>query len=235
MLAQGSSLGLDQAVGFRIIEKLRTLLDAAGPSLGADLTGPPELPDHLRANELRELLLARNGFLAFGGALHVLPWDATMMPLALRCMELGRPLARVICTLANGHFFFAEDAFGFQFSLFADSVHRFDPETGDSEEFSATIEDWLAIVLRDHRVLTGWPLLADWEALNGELPYGHRLFPKVPFVTGGEFTPENLAALESVEGMRLRGALALQLHDLADGTRVRYTASDDPGLHARGS
>ena len=59
-----------------------------------------------------------------------------------------------------------------------------------------------------------------WEREHGPLPAGHRLFPKIPFVCGGEFTSSNLASCSDVDSMRFRGALARQIRDLEDGKMI---------------
>jgi hypothetical protein len=82
------------------------------------------------------------------------------------------------------------------------------------------------LILDDYEVLTGYPLAAEWQALNGRLPARQRLVPKVPFVAGGEFEIGNLYALDSVEGMCLRASLAVQIRDLPDGAKFRFTVRD---------
>ena len=47
--------------------------------------------------------------------------------------------------------------------------------------------------------------------------------PKMPFVTGGEYAIQNLAAIEASRGMRFRGDLAVQIRDLPDGAQIRYS------------
>lgn len=124
--------------------------------------------------------------------------------------------------LAAGLVFFAEDVFGSQFALRHGEVVTFDPETAEIEAFAPSIEAWAAVVLRDFEILTGYPLAAEWQAGHGRLPARRRLLPKVPFVAGGAFAVENLHELDSVEGMRFRATLALQIRDLPDGTKIRF-------------
>jgi hypothetical protein len=70
---------------------------------------------------------------------------------------------------------------------------------------------------------TGYPLAAEWQALHGRLPARTRLVPKKPFVVGGDYVVSNLYDLDAVEGMRFRASLAVQMRDLPDGTKVRFT------------
>lgn len=125
--------------------------------------------------------------------------------------------------LAEGHLFFAEDIFGCQFAIKNETVFSFDPETGESVALAETLEGWAAALLEDYEVNTGYPLAHDWQLHNGPLSDGTRLVPKRPFVLGGEFSVENLYALDSVKGMRLRAELAVQLRDLPEGATVNFT------------
>lgn len=120
-----------------------------------------------------------------------------------------------------GQLFFAEDAFGGQFSIQGDCVWAFDPETGESTPMAASIEEWVDVILSDYEVQTGSPLAHAWQRRHGPIPAASRLVPKVPFVLGGEFTVANLYSLDTTESMLFRAGLATQIGDLPDGTPVR--------------
>ena len=75
-------------------------------------------------------------------------------------------------------------------------------------------------------MMTGYPLAHEWQAAQGRIPAGMRLLPKQPFVLEGDYTLANLYLTDAVEGMKLRGELALQLRDLPDGARVRFEIVD---------
>jgi hypothetical protein len=77
-------------------------------------------------------------------------------------------------------------------------------------------------ILADYEVLTGYPLLHQWQAKHGALPIGVRLMPKVPFVLGGEYALDNLYSIAAVSGMKTRGNLARQIKDLPDGAQVEF-------------
>ena len=113
--------------------------------------------------------------------------------------------------MANGLFFFAEDAFGGQFAIRGDQVVTFDPETGEVEAYASSIEDWADQLQADYEVMTGQPLAEQWQTANGGLSPGDRLVPRVPFVLGGEFEVANVYAMDAVLGMQVRGDLAVQL------------------------
>jgi hypothetical protein len=177
------------------------------------------LPDTRLGAELGELLAARNGFYAYTSALHVRP--AGTRPGSLGWWNAPERW-RSAYPSATALYCFAEDIFGMQFALAGDVVVTFDPETGDVEETATSVEGWAVVLDVDPDTLTGYPLAHDWQDAYGPLPAGSRLVPKQPFVLGGDFTVENMTAMEDERSMRLRADLARQLVDLPDGATVRF-------------
>ena len=208
--------------------RLRELISIASAGLGVDGWTSPLLGAGGLRDRLVDFLGTVNGFYAFEGALHVLPAGAALRP-GQRTLEEWNdpePWRGAYGSLADGHLFFAEDAFGGQFSIRDEAVCTFDPETGDAEILATDLEGWADKILSDYAVLTGSPLGHDWQVRHGPLPIGQRLAPKLPFVLGGEFVVDNLFAVDAVEGMRMRGDLASQLRDRPDGATVRYHVID---------
>jgi hypothetical protein len=168
--------------------------------------------------ELAKLLGKRNGFYAFEGALHVFSGE-----------ELRRWNDPSVWRDAYGDLipadcvFFAEDLFGNQFGILRGTVVSFDAETAEREQVGANLGAWIAELMREHRVITGWPLAHEWQAANGPLPAGKRLVPKQPFVLGGEFAVANLKLVDAPVAMRARGALARQIAELPDGAQIEFT------------
>ena len=208
-------------------ERLSKLISIAGrpvsPAVEVNV-GPVE---GRLGEELAALLASKNGFYAFESALHVRHAGVT---------PGGEPdlhqwnddlLWRSgYADLATGFLFFAEDTFGCQFAIKNDVVYSFDVETGEAVAMADNLEGWAAEVLENYEFRTGYPLAHQWQMRNGAMTIGTRLVPKRPFVLGGEFSADNLYALDSVQGMRLRADLALQLKDLPDGATVNYRVVD---------
>jgi hypothetical protein len=172
--------------------------------------------------ELQALLQNKNGFYAFESALHVLPASRNEEQMTLarwNALDLWR---FEYGELTEGKLFFAEDAFGNQFCLDHEHVCSFDAETGELNDLGTNLESWAANLLKDYRVLTGHPLIHEWQVKNGALPVGTRLMPKTPFVLGGEYSLKNLYSLDATRGMKSRGNLARQLKNLPDGARVEF-------------
>lgn len=169
--------------------------------------------------ELRALLRQKNGFYSFESALHVFPSGAGAPSLE------GWNVAswRRHYSLPDGVLFFAQDLFGGQFAVMSTGVARFNPETGEVAPHSRTLSDWARRLLGDYNFETGWELAHEWQLQNGPLLPGHRLLPRVPFVLGGEYEPENLLAVAADVAMENWGRLYDQLSGVPEGTEVSVT------------
>lgn len=174
--------------------------------------------------QLDALLRQRNGFYAFESALHVFPAATHQEEKETNLSQWNSfKLWRFeYADLADRALFFAEDALGNQFCLHDARVRSFDAETGEMSDLADDLERWASQILKDYAVLTAYPLMHQWQTKNGALPVRKRLMPKTPFVLGGNYSLDNLYALDSVTAMRTRGNLARQLKDLPDGARVEF-------------
>jgi hypothetical protein len=166
-----------------------------------------------------QLLSARNGFFAFASALHVRPSGGVPGDAVGWNREDG--WRKAYGELANGLFFFAEDAFGNQFALDRDGcVVAFEAETAGRERLAESVADWVQVLLDDWRYLTGYPLAHEWQGANRSLRLGERLLPRTPFVIGGAYSVENLTAALDHEAMAYRGEIATQIAHLPEGTEI---------------
>jgi hypothetical protein len=184
------------------------------------------LPDFSDYGQLGEQLLSllrnKNGFYAFESALHVLPAATYENEMTLSRWNAFGLWRHEYAGLADKMLFFAEDAFGDQFCLIEGKVCSFDAETGEVKSVASSFEDWARRLLKEYDVLTGYPLMHQWQVKQGALPVGMRLMPKIPFVLGGQFALDNLYTIAAVSGMRTRGNLAKQIKDLPDGAQVEF-------------
>jgi hypothetical protein len=188
----------------------------AGPKISPDLL---KLADPL-GEALVSLLTAKNGFYVFESALHVFPSQSSSSEIGLtdwNAIDLWKDEYQ---GMVDDAVFFAEDIFGHQFCAKMDGIYTFDPETGMSRRLSADFEGWAAAILGDFNALTGFSLAHEWQSASGQLAAGMRLVPKIPFIAGGEFSVQNLYALDSVKAMRLRGSIAVQMRDVPDGGAI---------------
>jgi len=165
---------------------------------------------------LFEWLAEKNGFYAFESALHIFPIGKKEGVMDLETWNSTDVWREAYGDLANGYLFFGEDILGNQFCLNQDGIDSLDAETGQVTHLADRL------VIKEYEFHTGYLLAHGWQLANRPLNPGERLVPKTLFVTGGDFTIENLYAVDSVKGMRFRGDIAQQIKDLPDGSEVRF-------------
>jgi len=193
---------------------------------GPRAQGPPRgIPSTALGEELTAMLNLMNGFSAFEDALIVRGGGDDLE--SVRSWNSPDGWRSHYGRLSEGLFFFAEDLFGGQFALTSRAIVSFDPETGESEEVGNSLEGWASAILSDPDVRTGRPLAHAWRERFGPLARSFRLVPKIPFVFGGDFSVDNLRAMEARESMCARGGLAVRIADLPDGTQIALGGSDD--------
>lgn len=171
-------------------------------------------------DELKNILVHKNGFYGFESALHVLPFETTGNNIGLLDWNKKDLWIEAYQDLVLDGVFFAEDIFGGQFCLSYDGIYTFDPETGNSEKLSSNISGWCEIILNDYDFLTGHTLAHSWQKKHGKIPNGYRLIPKIPFTFGGDFDPDNLYLEKSYVAMRNRANIAIQIRNLQDGDSI---------------
>ena len=209
---------------------LRKLLEHSTASLVSAYAGLPAEMSQLagqRSGELDEMLRARNGLFALEGALHVFPVGDNAAPYDLSSWNL--PDAWKVAyqdSAVEGALFFGEDVFGGQFAIVDDAVAVFDPETGEFEQVAQSLGGWAKWFVADRNANSGYPVAHAWQQQHGALPPGYRLVPKRPFVMGGEYVAENVAAMEQVAAMNYYANLAVQIRNVPDGGAIELAIED---------
>lgn len=202
------------------IDKLLSLCaPASGSALKADVQVFRNCAGSI-GEELHYMLLKMNGGYGFKGALHFFGADEACKDLSIErwnSNDLWRSDYKELDPLGC---FFAEDVFGNQFFIKDEKISIFDPETGKTEEIADSLNNWASEIMGDYDFYTGHSLAHEWQEVHGPIPLGSRLLPKIPFVMGGEFEVENIYALESVEAMKYRASIALQIKDMPDGAKI---------------
>ena len=205
------------------MDNIQRLVDLASDPIGLGFEETP-FPQNLNRHVLK-LLSKKDGFYAFEGALLVRPLHDTPSILGLltwNSFDLWKSHYSDTGADIQGYTFFAENIFGEQFFLADDWVGQFDPETGQSHKIADNLGAWAGEVLADCDYLTGHGLARQWQEINGRLPDGSRLIPKVPFVLQGEFDASNLVAKSELEAITIRVQLASQLVGLKDGDTINF-------------
>lgn len=209
------------------MDALSKLIEVSSPALGSVDFDMRQFPEEEKntANALRPLLAARNGFCAFDSALHVYGTSSLEEPTIFEWNSL-RGWKEEYGDLASGAFAFAEDLFGNQFCIFHGEFVLFNIETACTTRMGVTAEDWADTLLSDVGYWTGFQLASEWQELNGPIPFGKRLFPRRPFLLGGEYDVSNLWLGDVVNAIGFYGFIARHTASLSDGTHVEI---DLPG------
>ncbi|MFI1520827.1 hypothetical protein [Kitasatospora cineracea] len=195
------------------MDRLLGISSAALRGESAEGVGVPSL--------LQPLIAARNGFFAFESALLVRPWGGGRG--TAEWWNSGEVWRDSYDELPTGLTFFAEDIFGFQFAVDEGGFCSFDPETAESERISDSLDGWIDYMLSEYDEATGYSIAHEWQSVNGPIPAGSRLAPAVPFVLGGSYDADALAAKSDVELARFRATIFNQIRNLPDGAQVRIT------------
>lgn len=182
-----------------------------------------------RQAELTHLLERKNGFYAFESALHVFPFASANIFEGQDLIHWNSPdlWKGAYGSVLDEHICFAEDIFGYQFCIAHSGVSRFDPETGNLEPFSDTLEDWASLVLRDVNIQTGYPVAHSWQKVNGPIGRGNRLVPIYPLISSeGTYDISNFYEVNALKGLLSRADFASQIRDVPDGQAIKIVAKN---------
>lgn len=172
-----------------------------------------------QAEMLTDILGQRNGFYAFASALHVYGSQGES-DLSLSDWNAFDGWREEFGELADDHLFFAEDVYGGQFSVTSSGFHHFNIELGETRFMGRDAEEWAATLISDYGYWTGFPIAYEWQGKHGPLSAGYRLFPKCPFVLGGDYEVENLWAGKACDALGFYGYIARRLFRLPNGSNV---------------
>lgn len=201
---------------------IRKLLSIASEPIGPSTGVIACLSHHGQTfRDIHSMLQIKNGFAAFEAALVVFPaTDAGSVP-GLDCWNRAESWRRLYSgCIPTELVFFAEDLFGGQFGAMPSEIVRFDPESGDIQHYADSLEEWARALLDNYAEDTGWPLAHEWQVLHGPLSLGQRLLPKQPFVLGGDYTVENLIAVDNAQALENWGRLFRGIRSIPDGEAV---------------
>lgn len=115
-----------------------------------------------------------------------------------------------------------EDVFGNLFLYRSNAWGLFNVESAAVEQIANGLDDFLTILTNDIEYYSGGELLDSLSALEVDmLGNGYRLAPKVPFILGGDFTPDNLCLKMFDENLGFSATIAHQIFNLQDGQRIK--------------
>jgi predicted RNase H-like HicB family nuclease len=192
--------------------------------------GPPITDEEileLLPDLYRELLGRANGYVAYHGGLHVR--GACLEPRwhSLRDAWFGdEAIHRLYPAVGEDDVPFAEDALGDQFLIRDGVVYRLLAETGEMECLGMDLHAFDQAARADPAEFLALAPLDRFRAAGGVLLPGQLLNVYPPFVAQAEGIDPSYRAIDSLERRRWLAALAGQLRDVPDGTRVRFVPGE---------
>jgi hypothetical protein len=190
---------------------------------------PPDDLDILRLlpQVLRNLLAQINGFIQFGGALHIRGASVEPAWHSLRNAWLGElALSKLYPEVSGDDIPFGQDAFGDQFLLRNSVVHRLNGETGDLDSLDESLNAFLHAAQRDPIGYLNLGPLIQFFNEGGTVEPGQLLSVYPPFCTKEAAQGVSLRAVPAAERIAFLADLAAQLAELPEGSEVRFEVSD---------
>lgn len=179
-----------------------------------------DLPDSLRS-----LLTSLNGFVQFGGGLHVRGACSGPDWHSLRLAWRGPAALHRLFPAINPEWVpFAEDCVGDQFLLGPDSVLRLAAETGEVADMGVTLGGFLRQANADPVAYLSMQPLLQFRHDNGDLPDGYLLHAYPPFCTQEAARGVSLKPVPAWELHQFHAAFASALPE--DGASLRVTTGE---------
>ncbi len=166
---------------------------------------------------LQSLLTSLNGFVQFGGGLHVRGacWEPEWHSLR-RAWRGPGAIHKLFPSVSPDWIPFAEDCVGDQFLLRNSEVLRLSAETADIEEMGLSLENFLKEANADPvEFLSMHPLLQLTEETE-DLPEGYLIHAYPPFCTE-----------EAAQGVSLKAIPAWELHQHHSDLAKTFSVEDD--------
>ena len=195
------------------------------PYVGPPVDDPGTLAA-LPAN-LRALLERRNGFVAFGGGLHVR--GACREP---RWHSLGwwwrggDALHRLFAAVEPDDVPFAQDALGDQYLLRDGEVHRLAAEVGELQPLGMGLAGFLDAAERDPEGFLSLEPLYHFLDEGGTLQPGQLLNVYPPFVAAESRNGVSIKPVSVEERLRFLATLAKAVAEHDDGSRLRLDVTE---------
>lgn len=190
--------------------------------------GPPlDDPEILgkAPDSLKSLLNSLNGFVQFGGGLHVR--GACICPewhSLRRAWHGSASVHELFSSVSQDWVPFAEDCVGDQFLLKNEFVIRLSAETGAIENLEMSLLEFLENANSDPVNFLSMQPLLQYRHDHGDLPVGHLVHAYPPFCTKESAEGISLCAVPAWELHQFHSKFAKALPD--DGGKLRVEISD---------
>ena len=193
----------------------------SGPSLD-DIEILPRLP-----RAYTNFLASHNGFIAFGGGLHVRGAVTAPQWHSVRAaLEGPDALHTLFEAITDSDVPFAQDALGDQYILRDDGVWRLEGEVGTLAPLELDLNGFLQAASKDPVEFLGLQPLLNFQEQGGALAPGQLLSVYPPFVIATESPQRSYRAVAASDLVRMLAQFVRETRELPDGTRVRIKVSD---------
>lgn len=200
--------------------------------MGLEITwaGPPiDDQQTLRKlpSDLAELLKSVNGFIQFGGALHVRGACQNLEWHSLRhAWESTDAFYRHYRTVKKSDVPFAQSALGDQYFIRDNIVHRLDTECDEIESIDMDFKTFLEEAQSDPIAVLNLEPLEEFWGQGGALEPGQLLNVMPPFVLAQPDTKYSYRAISALDRLGFLADFAKQIRDLPDGATVSFKAEE---------
>jgi len=191
----------------------------------ATFIGPESTDPHileLLPKYHRDLLLAVNGCILFGGGLHIRGICADPDWHSLQRVWSGvDALSLLYPAVRSADVPFAEDFLGNQFLLREDGVHRLEGETGELLDLQTDFQGFLRAAQANPPEYLSLSLLERYESQGNVLQPGQLLNVYPPLATSESANGVSLRAVPTLECIRFLADFASQIADVLSGGKIR--------------
>ncbi len=172
-------------------------------------------------NDLAKLLKSVNGFIQFGGALHVRGACQSPEWHSLHYVwESTDAFYRHYRTVKQTDVPFAQSALGDQYFIRDNDVYRLDTECDEIESLDMDLKTFLKEVQSDPIAFLNLEPLEEFWGDGGELEPGQLLSVMPPFVVSQPDTKYSYRAVSALDRLRFLADFAKQIRDLPDGATI---------------
>jgi hypothetical protein len=178
-------------------------------------------------SDLTKLLESVNGFIQYGGALHVRGASQTPEWHSLRhAWESPDAFHRHYRTVKKSDVPFAQNALGDQYFIRDNDVYRLDTECDEIESLDMDLQTFMQEVQNDPIGALSVEPLEDFWGHGGELEPGQLLSVMPPFVLAQSDTKHSFRGISTLDRQRFLADFAEQIRDLPDGANISFKVEE---------
>jgi hypothetical protein len=178
-------------------------------------------------SDLAELLKSINGFIQFGGALHVRGACQTLEWHSLHyAWESADAFHRHYRTVKQSDVPFAQSALGDQYFIRDNDVYRLDTECDEIESLDMDFKTFLEEVQSDPIGALNLEPLEEYWGQGGVLEPGQLLSVMPPFILAQQNTKYSYRAISALDRLRFLADFARQIRDLPDGATISFNVEE---------